>query len=238
MHVVLLAVFAIPTSRQFVLPTLAGQDRAASIELQATQEDTAHELQTESQSAAVTSILESLEQPTDDAQIADTELPQPSRFDERMTVEAEMTPESAVLPPISEPFERPPTPSLLAHRFDRAAQHVPRSDATLTLVATADSVHVDSVAALEPTQLPVSVHNPKPVYPQEAIQNAWQGKVLLRLHISEQGSVSKVDVVSTSGRKILDRAAVQAVKKWQFRPASQGGLAVAFTLQVPIIFEL
>jgi protein TonB len=37
---------------------------------------------------------------------------------------------------------------------------------------------------------------------------------------------------------VLDEAAINAVKKWSFVPATQGGLAVGGVVTVPIVFRL
>ncbi len=42
----------------------------------------------------------------------------------------------------------------------------------------------------------------------------------------------------SSGHEDLDRAAVDAARRWRFRPATQAGIAVAATLTTAVHFRL
>lgn len=78
----------------------------------------------------------------------------------------------------------------------------------------------------------------KSTYPTEARKKGWEGKVILRIIVSEDGSVVSVVVDSSSGFEILDNAAVEAVKTWRFMPPQKNGEAVPCGLIIPIRFEL
>jgi TonB family protein len=45
-------------------------------------------------------------------------------------------------------------------------------------------------------------------------------------------------LVQGSGARELDRAAVEAVRRWRFAPATRGGQPVEGSVQVPITFNL
>ncbi len=75
-----------------------------------------------------------------------------------------------------------------------------------------------------------------PVYPQEALDNNIEGVVVLDLNISEKGLVSNVSLNSSSGNKILDDSAINAVSSWIFDPAKKGLVAVESMYRVPIRF--
>lgn len=81
-------------------------------------------------------------------------------------------------------------------------------------------------------------HNPKPDYPPIARSRSWQGKVLLRVKVSAQGTSDAVTVEQSSGHEILDESAIEAVKKWRFIPAKRGETPVASSVIVPIDFKL
>ncbi len=81
-------------------------------------------------------------------------------------------------------------------------------------------------------------HNPKPYYPPIAKSRGWQGKVLLRVQVSADGTSDAVSVETSSGHEILDESAVEAVKKWRFIPAKRGETPVASSVIVPISFTL
>ncbi|MFM0045187.1 energy transducer TonB [Paraburkholderia sediminicola] len=82
------------------------------------------------------------------------------------------------------------------------------------------------------------LHNPAPDYPPIAQDQGWEGRVLLRVHVLPSGKPDSVDIRTSSGRKMLDDAAVAAVRRWSFVPAKRGDEAVDGWVNVPIDFKL
>jgi len=82
------------------------------------------------------------------------------------------------------------------------------------------------------------IENPSPLYPVEAVRLGIEGVVTLRVTIGVEGFVSAVEVVNSSGHRILDTAALDAVRQWQFRPAHRDGQPVVWTARLPIRFRL
>jgi protein TonB len=82
------------------------------------------------------------------------------------------------------------------------------------------------------------LRNPPPAYPLMSRRRAEQGKVMLRVHVSADGTASQAEVQASSGHQRLDEAAVQAVLQWRFVPAKQGDRPVAAWVLVPIVFAL
>lgn len=80
--------------------------------------------------------------------------------------------------------------------------------------------------------------NPKPDYPSVARSRGWQGRVVLKVLVSEAGKVETIGIEQSSGHDTLDEAALEAVKNWQFVPAKRGELNEACSVLVPIIFSL
>lgn len=81
--------------------------------------------------------------------------------------------------------------------------------------------------------------NPKPDYPSRSLALGEEGRVMLRVHVSEQGEPVRVDIVRSSGFPRLDEAARRTVERgWRFAPARRGEQAVAGVVQVPISFAL
>ncbi|MDR0247965.1 MAG: energy transducer TonB [Burkholderiales bacterium] len=80
--------------------------------------------------------------------------------------------------------------------------------------------------------------NPKPAYPFQSRRLREQGVVQLRVHVTAEGYASEVALHTSSGYERLDKAAVDAVKRWQFRPARRAGTPVAGWVVVPVRFEL
>jgi TonB family protein len=67
---------------------------------------------------------------------------------------------------------------------------------------------------------------PTPDYPPEARRRRLVGKGLFAIHIGNEGRVQSVDVIKTSGHSLLDRAAIDAFRRWRFRPRSIGSVSV------------
>jgi protein TonB len=80
--------------------------------------------------------------------------------------------------------------------------------------------------------------NPEPAYPAASRRLREQGIVKLRVHVTETGRPNEVKLEKSSGYERLDTAATEAVRRWQFRPASRAGVAVAGWVVVPIKFNL
>ncbi len=83
-----------------------------------------------------------------------------------------------------------------------------------------------------------NAENPKPDYPSMARNMGWQGKVMLRVQVSEQGLSESVEIERSSGFDILDESAIEAIKQWRFTPAKRGEMPIASSVIVPIIFTL
>ena len=79
---------------------------------------------------------------------------------------------------------------------------------------------------------------PRPNYPDSARREGREGRVLLRVLVDDQGRSKKVEINSSSGSEALDRAAVEAIKRWRFHPARYGDSPVESWLRVPIEFHL
>ena len=94
------------------------------------------------------------------------------------------------------------------------------------------------VQGLAPGSVPVAISKPAPSYPAEALRNGDTGTVVVRIEVGADGKTFAVSVVSRSGSRALDRAAVQAAKRWRFRPAQENGRAVPGAVEVPITFTL
>lgn len=82
------------------------------------------------------------------------------------------------------------------------------------------------------------LNNPSPRYPRLSRRVGEQGKVLLRVLVSESGAASDVRLHQSSGHNRLDEAARSAVSKWTFEPARQGDRPIANWVIVPIEFKL
>jgi protein TonB len=62
--------------------------------------------------------------------------------------------------------------------------------------------------------------------------------VHLRLTVAADGTIASVEVAESSGRSVLDDAAVAAARTWRLRPALRDGVPAAGTIVVPVRFRL
>ncbi len=80
---------------------------------------------------------------------------------------------------------------------------------------------------------------PPPRYPSRATTQRLEGEVLLRVTVGEDGHPEAIEVQQSSGHEVLDRAAVDQVRKrWRFRPLIVDGLPSRAIGLVPIRFSL
>lgn len=100
----------------------------------------------------------------------------------------------------------------------------------------------DNPAAVQPQPdvkaNPNYLKNPDPVYPELARRRHEQGLVLLAVKVTAQGQVVDVKIKKSSGYILLDEAALEAVRDWQFEPAHLGPLTFESEVELPIRFKL
>jgi len=65
-----------------------------------------------------------------------------------------------------------------------------------------------------------------------------EGLVMLSVDVNREGAPVHVEVIQSSGYRLLDQAAVKAVTHWKFQPGSIGGIRIDSTVTVPIRFRL
>ncbi|MEO8135894.1 MAG: energy transducer TonB [Betaproteobacteria bacterium] len=82
------------------------------------------------------------------------------------------------------------------------------------------------------------LNNPPPAYPAFSRRTGEQGKVMLRVHVTAQGSTDEVTLKTSSGFPRLDESALNTVRQWRFVPARQGEQVVAAWVLVPLTFRL
>lgn len=98
----------------------------------------------------------------------------------------------------------------------------------------------DAVANMQITREAVPLYkvNPPPKYPRVAKRRGYQGTVVLSVFVSEDGRVENLWVYTSSGYRLLDNAAIKAVKKWTFEPGIRGNKKVEMSVNIPVRFEL
>lgn len=78
-----------------------------------------------------------------------------------------------------------------------------------------------------------------PSYPMESRRQKEEGTVALSLLLGTDGRVADISIASSSGFARLDKAALDAVRKWRWAPVVRGGepVAVRGTVKIPFIIK-
>jgi TonB family protein len=145
-----------------------------------------------------------------------------------------------------------------APRLDQTAAQIARTKWSFRPASAAGSAVVDVVwkLPLEPVEsyrleippLGEGTKPPKAItshavqaddYPSAAIRDGLEGIVVLRYFVAEQGSVSKTEIVQSSGIRSLDDAAVKMIaSRWKFEPAMANGVAVGAWQGVTVTYDV
>jgi protein TonB len=80
--------------------------------------------------------------------------------------------------------------------------------------------------------------NPKPDYPIASQRRREEGVVVLNVAVDAGGTPTSISLKRSSGHPLLDRAALDAVRRWTFEPARSGGVPMVSRLDVPVRFSL
>jgi len=84
---------------------------------------------------------------------------------------------------------------------------------------------------------PVPVYFPPPGYPEIALKAGIEGTVYVRVWVTKEGRVKKVEVLSSSS-DILSAAAIEAASKWVFTPAIMNNGPVSVWMSIPFKFGI
>ncbi|TZG27435.1 energy transducer TonB [Sphingomonas montanisoli] len=103
--------------------------------------------------------------------------------------------------------------------------------APITPPAPAGPVSVDDVSSN-------MLHYESPKYPIELRRQRKEGIVRLLLVIDTQGRVAQASIIDTSGFKSMDQSALDAVRRWLFKPFMRGGVPVEVQGAVRFPFKL
>jgi len=77
-----------------------------------------------------------------------------------------------------------------------------------------------------------------PLYPPSALRRHIQGYVILEFTVTRTGSVQAPRVVESKPAGVFDRAALQAIHRWRFKPKLKNGRPVAVRVREKLEFRL
>lgn len=95
-------------------------------------------------------------------------------------------------------------------------------------VMTADSVD----------QKPQPIRQVQPELPRRLVAKQIEGKVVAEALINEQGRVERVRIKRATPPGVFDQLVKQALRQWQFQPATYKGQPVKMWATVPFNFKL
>ncbi len=85
---------------------------------------------------------------------------------------------------------------------------------------------------------PTPVNRIPPQYPSEHLKKGIGGNVVVSCVIDAKGRLISAKVKSSSGQAALDKAALEAVKRWKFKPAMREGKPFQATCNIPFNFQV
>ena len=164
----------------------------------------------------------------------------PIKLGDDITVEIFQAPEDKQTTHIKR-IPPPPTPKVPP----KAPPRVTPSNEPITAISTAPPIVIDRLGddmkqiIARPTgdASPIVRINPK--YPTTAARDGIEGWVQLSFNISPTGEVIDATVVNSEPKRIFDREALRAIKRWKYRPKVIEGVAQLQTGQtVQLDFKL
>ena len=74
-------------------------------------------------------------------------------------------------------------------------------------------------------------------YPRDALLSRSEGYVDLEFTISPEGVPEDMVVRASEPRRVFDRAATEAVRRWRFQPVTRDGVPVAQRAKLRMTFK-
>jgi TonB family protein len=109
--------------------------------------------------------------------------------------------------------------------------------ATTGKIKSSDPLYSDSIHK-QWDKAPEVVYYAKPRYPLKAAKQGIQGKAIVAVTVAQDGSVLDVELYNSSGDSALDMSAIEAAKKFKFKPAIKDGKAIQSTVTLPVAFRI
>jgi periplasmic protein TonB len=135
--------------------------------------------------------------------------------------------------PAPQESAQPPAANLLGDASNSNAQAI---SGIVSTPAVSLPSQVQAVKVSQGVSQGLLIKNVQPVYPALARQMRIQGAVQLLANVSKTGDITGVKLIS--GDSALAHAAIDAVKKWKYKPYYLDGQPVEIQTQVTVNFSL
>jgi len=107
-----------------------------------------------------------------------------------------------------------------------------------TTADISDNAVAAPAAASKASAEAILVKGATPIYPQQALGRRQSGWAIVSFTIEPNGRTTDVHVTDSQPKHVFDRAAIDAVSRYRFTPATKNGEAVASTRNQRIDFNL
>lgn len=124
------------------------------------------------------------------------------------------------------------TPSPKKNSIKKAKKTSPIHDKKNTIQSPIESAKVESLSP------PTLASNPAPHYPHRARLKGYEGHVILNIEVLPSGHCGTISIHQSSGHRILDDAALAAVRKWRFTSAKNNSIPRSQWVKQKISFQL
>jgi len=158
--------------------------------------------------------------------------PQAQQQEQKVTVRSRKV-------PIPDPTPDEPEPIRVVQEVDQPDLDIPADD-TVYGIPEGPPPSVDGDAPIMvggEVKAPEKILSPQPQYTEIARKARIQGVVIVQAIIDKQGNVTNVKVLKGLPMG-LEEAAVDAIKQWQFKPATLNGRPVTVYYNLTVNFKL
>ena len=107
---------------------------------------------------------------------------------------------------------------------------------TILILILVCIIHATGMALDNPQEMPKVKKRVDPMYPQILKLAGVEGEVEIRARINEQGKVESTELVKASNPNFVP-AALDAMKQWEFYPATKDGKPIKAEVVIPFVFR-
>jgi protein TonB len=150
------------------------------------------------------------------------------------TAAAETVPPAAAPATAAAPAP-PPRPAATAATTPPPAET--REEEAPAAAAVAAPPRAPATTSASRTTDPVPTVKIAPAYPPQAKKRRAEGWVELQFMVGADGVPRQIEVVRAQPAGMFDRAAIQALSRWKFKPAERDGVAVEARAKTTIAFK-
>ncbi|KLV04208.1 energy transducer TonB [Photobacterium aquae] len=130
--------------------------------------------------------------------------------------------------------EKPETPEPPPEAVPMTSQASATASVTPTMPSLSLDTAISGIAINMPTfsdfgsnQQAMPLYRVEPKYPARAMKQGAEGYVVMSFTIDSQGRPSDIKVLEAKPRRLFEREAMQALRKWKYQPKVVDGKAIA-----------